>query len=255
MIGAGATVSQSRRGCSRKQSVQAKYTLQSTEPKTKGFLVQDTDRHCYRRGKLPDFFMLQMWGGCRGCSCIKTAQTTRFKYITLQRRSNGAVFIDLKDASFWVLAYSQHVRKAPVKSCGSCRFYWACLLSHKRARLQRLTNRKFLTPVCQCSRAENPKRQAEGWTVSQWLSLVERLNECAGSAKVQDGQNTVYYTVWTAYPTPTQHVKQKTKGRSGKTQSQKYHQYDYAHPSRSLNELKVNSITFWSLQPFKCLCC
>lgn len=68
-LGAPQTVRKSRRGCSGKQSVQAKYRLQSTEPKTKGVLVENTDRQRYRREKLAGFFMLQMWGGCRDCSC------------------------------------------------------------------------------------------------------------------------------------------------------------------------------------------
>lgn len=87
------------------------------------------------------------------------------------------------------------LRKINFHLCEGSSFLWVPVFLNINCHACRGTQTfglyKYLTPVCQCSHAENPQRQADGWTVSHWVSLVEGLNEYAGSAEVEHGQRQV----------------------------------------------------------------
>lgn len=194
-------------------------------------------------------------------------RTMRYKYINWANKrgrcsSHKALIkcefrhsVDIKGAWKYLTRHlrtikRERVRKINIYLCESSAFLRVAVFLHINCRACRGTQTfgsyKYLTPVCQCSHAENPKRQANRWTVSHWVSLLGGLNECAGSAEVHvAGASCIRQVERSTCSPAAQDQRARGNGKSlmHRTAARLPSSADYSAPFRSLQVIKTNPKT------------
>lgn len=194
-------------------------------------------------------------------------RTMRYKYINWANKrgrcsSHKALIkcefrhsVDIKGAWKYLTRHlrtikRERVRKINIYLCESSAFLRVAVFLHINCRACRGTQTfgsyKYLTPVCQCSHAENPKRQANRWTVSHWVSLLGGLNECAGSAEVHvAGASCIRQVERSTCSPAAQDQRARGNGKSlmHRTPARLPSSADYSAPFRSLQVIKTNPKT------------